>query len=299
MHGTRLPGGETSSAFAQHVARLLECGVLEGPASSSPLAAAAQSTNVLRLNPGHSQDHGRDAGRCGRRHRARRFPLRAVRAHRKMCPAAWTLPPPRRDRSEQRRASTFGGIAFGRGAALCRSQSRQTSGVSSDGIAEQIMSALAESVGCALPRVLRHSHSKAKESPSPRDGAGLRVSHIIEGSVRRAGERLRVTVHLSTCRTDPRRGAILTIGSCTISLRFRKHQPQHHRASSRATHGPRSRTQSLVRKARIKRPTTRISGGHAWAARSPAGLQRSVEYFERAVEKDPNSRAHTWVWPMR
>ena len=67
----------------------------------------------------------------------------------------------------------------------------------SDGIAEQIMSALAEVGGLrALLRVLRHSHSKARRSPSTRSARRLRVAHIIEGSVRGAGDRLRVTVRL-------------------------------------------------------------------------------------------------------
>jgi TolB-like protein len=66
----------------------------------------------------------------------------------------------------------------------------------SDGIAEQITSALAEIGGLRVAARTSAFSFKGKAVPIDEIGARLHVAHIIEGSVRRAGDRLRVTVQL-------------------------------------------------------------------------------------------------------
>jgi hypothetical protein len=132
VHWTRLPGGETSSAFAQHVSQLLERGVLgfcRIVVTPSVFERKAQSTNVLSLSTDHS------AGKLPQYWSVRLLssPSATSRSsgstNRKLGPATWTMPSSLRNRPQQREC-TSGGNAFGRGAAICRSQSRQRSGIS-------------------------------------------------------------------------------------------------------------------------------------------------------------------------
>ncbi len=106
VHWTSLPEGETSSAFAQHVSRLLERGIPGSAASSSPHQASRVGAEYERPATKPEvipQDNCRDTGRCGCGHHLRLLRVRAVRAHHKLGPATWAMPPPLRDRPRRRR----------------------------------------------------------------------------------------------------------------------------------------------------------------------------------------------------
>ncbi|MGQ0813075.1 MAG: adenylate/guanylate cyclase domain-containing protein, partial [Gemmatimonadota bacterium] len=72
----------------------------------------------------------------------------------------------------------------------------------SDGITEEILSTLAR-----IPELQVRARSssfafKNKDVPMQEIARQLRVAHILEGSVQRAGERVRITAQLLDARTD-------------------------------------------------------------------------------------------------
>ena len=71
----------------------------------------------------------------------------------------------------------------------------------SDGISEEILHTLAKTTGLRLVGRSSSFTLTGPEMAAPRVGALLGATHILAGSVRRAGDRLRITVQLETCAT--------------------------------------------------------------------------------------------------
>ena len=91
-----------------------------------------------------------------------------------------------------------------------------------DGVQDQILTNLAR---VSDLRVISHTTVRQYKSGEPRNlreiGRQLGVTHILEGSVQRAGDRLRIAAQLIDARTDSQIGPRRTIGPLPICLRFR------------------------------------------------------------------------------
>ena len=157
-----------------------------------------------------------------------------------------------------------------------------------EGMAEEIINAL---TGVAGLRVAARSSAfrfKAGERDLREIGRALDVSLILEGSVRTAGNRLRVTAQLNEAQsgyqiwsrrydrgvddvfaTQDEIAADLVqalkpdLGSAAAPLVVR------HTENQEAYH-------------------LYLRGRHYWYARSPGALQKALRYFEEATEKDPD-----------
>ena len=290
VHWTRLPGGETSSAFAQHVSQLLERGVLGSAASSSPRQPASVGAGYERAVSNHGSFRRTTAAilvgaavvitvgyfaferfdqpQAGPSH------LDDAATSAKSTAAA---PSARPAETHSVAVLPFADLSPGKDQEYL-----------SDGIAEQITVALAEIGGLRVAARTSAFSFKGKAVPIDEIGARLHVAHIIEGSVRRAGDRLRVTVQLidvsngfevwSNSYDRKLHDTLAVQEDISRSIIERLHVQltgQEQNALARPE-GTDEEAYDLY-----------LRGRHAWAARSPAGLQRSVEYFERAVEKDP------------
>ena len=165
----------------------------------------------------------------------------------------------------------------------------------SDGMTDELAHALA-----ALPelRVAGRSSSyafKGKNVPAQEIGRALDVGGIIEGTVRRAGDRLRVSVQLTGAADGKVRwsddyeraaGDVFAIqDELTKSIIA---------AIAPALHGERSTASS------VKRGTTNLAaydlylrGKYFWAKRGADNLFRAAGYFRDAIAADPQfARAH-------
>lgn len=65
-----------------------------------------------------------------------------------------------------------------------------------DGLAEELMGMLAKIPGMRVAARSSSFHFKGRTTPIPEVGRSLRVSYVLEGSVRRAGDRMRISVQL-------------------------------------------------------------------------------------------------------
>jgi len=274
VHWTRLPRGETSTAFAQHVSRLLERSVPGSAVSPSPRQSLHTGTQPERA--------------ATRPRPSRRTTAAIVVAAAGVIAAGYfgferfaqspVVPSP----LDQAETNSVAVLPF---ADLSPDKDQE---YLSDGIAEQIMSALAEVGGLRVAARTSAFSFKGKAVPIDEIGAKLRVAHIIEGSVRRAGDRLRVTVQLVDVANgfevwsstyDRNLHDILAVQEDISRSIIERLHVQLTGEEQTALTRPEGTDQAAY--------DLYLRGRHAWAARSPAGLQRAVEYFERAVEKDP------------
>jgi len=158
----------------------------------------------------------------------------------------------------------------------------------SDGFAEEIMSALSGIAGLHVAARTSAFSFKDKEVPVDEIGARLGVAHLIEGSVRRADDRLRITVQLIDTSNgfqvwsksyDRNIADIFAVqreisGNIVEQLDVRLTGRQQDAFD---------RLDAVDREAY----DLYLKGRYAWAGRSPDGLHSAVEYFEAAIQIDP------------
>lgn len=158
----------------------------------------------------------------------------------------------------------------------------------SDGFAEEIMSALSGIEGLHVAARTSAFSFKDKEVPADEIGARLGVAHLIEGSVRRADDRLRITVQLIDAsngfqvwsRSYDRNIADIFAVQREISSSIVEQLDV--RLTGRQQNAF-DRLDAVDREAY----DLYLRGRYAWAGRSPDGLHSAVKYFEAAIQLDP------------
>ncbi len=157
-----------------------------------------------------------------------------------------------------------------------------------EGVQEEILTRLARVAD--LKVISRTSTQRFKSAPSDlRDIAKqLGVMHILEGSVQKANDQVRVNVQLINTATDAHLWAdtydrkltdIFAVESeiaksIADTLRAKLNSSAEHVLASRPTEN--SEAHELY-----------LKGRYFWNRRTGANLQKAVDYFERAIEKDP------------
>jgi TolB-like protein/Tfp pilus assembly protein PilF len=160
----------------------------------------------------------------------------------------------------------------------------------SEGLAEEIINALTQISGLQVIARTSAFAFKGKDQDITKIAEALRVSNILEGSVRKSGNRIRVTaqlieaskgIHLWSERYDRELTDVFTIQdeisqAITQKLKARLSGDRHS----------------------VKRPTENIEaynlnlkGRYYRSKLTPDNLAKSKEYFEKAIELDPNYAA--------
>jgi TolB-like protein len=169
----------------------------------------------------------------------------------------------------------------------------------SDGIAEEILTALSKIDSLRVAARRSSFWFKDKQADLSEVATKLNVAHILEGAVRRDGNRVRVTAEL----IDARNG--FTIWSDT----FEREIQSIFGLQDEIT---RAIVETLKLKLEISPPPTPAHSPDAYDSylqglfysdkSTEEALRKSLEYFDRALEKDPQfSRAWTgiakaWLW---
>jgi serine/threonine protein kinase/Tfp pilus assembly protein PilF len=159
----------------------------------------------------------------------------------------------------------------------------------SDGLAEEIINALTRLPGLKVIARTSAFAFKDKNEDVRQIGEALNAAHILEGSVRRAGSRVRVTAqliavadgcHLWSERYDREMHDIFAIqdeiaqaivGVLKIRLVRRADQPAH--------------------TPNIEAYTAYLEGRYLFGQYTATGIARSLQYFERAIALDPDYAA--------
>jgi adenylate cyclase len=168
----------------------------------------------------------------------------------------------------------------------------------SDGIAEEILTALAKIDGLHVAARRSSFWFKGRETQLSEIANNLNVRHVVEGSVRRDGNRVRVTAEL----IDASNG---------FTLWSEKFEREMHGIFALQDEITRAIVDALKLKLDISPPSVSRSTdaydaylqGLFYSDKSTEeALRKSVEFFQRALDKDPKfSRAWTgiakaWLW---
>ena len=159
----------------------------------------------------------------------------------------------------------------------------------SDGLAEEIMSALAQIEGLKVIARTSAFAFKGKHEDVRRIAAALGVAHVLEGSVRKAGSRIRVTAQLVTAAD----------GSHLWSERYDREladvfaiQDEIAQAIAAALKVTLAIKPSTIRyRPKLPAYDAFLKGRQHMLINSPVAFEQAVEYFEQAISVDPEYAA--------
>ncbi|MSU59149.1 MAG: tetratricopeptide repeat protein [Pedosphaera sp.] len=158
----------------------------------------------------------------------------------------------------------------------------------SDGLTEEITTTLSRIPGLKVAARNSAFTFKGKKEDLRKVGAMLGVTTVLEGSLRKAGRQIRVTAqlvnvadgfHLWSETYDSSMEDIFAVQeeiARKIAERFALKPGGSAVANSASRHQPKEEAHNLY-----------MQGLHAWNLRTPANLERAVQLFNQAVEKDP------------
>jgi serine/threonine-protein kinase len=170
-----------------------------------------------------------------------------------------------------------------------------------EGIAEEIQTALAKIEGLRVAARRSSFWFKDKKADLKEIANKLNVDHVLEGSVRREGNRVRISAELTDCR----------IGFTLWSETFEREMQGIFALQDEIT---RAIVDALRLKLDISAPLASrlvrstdaydvyLHGLFYSDKASEVDLRKSLEYFERALEKDPQlgrawtGTAKAWLW---
>ena len=158
-----------------------------------------------------------------------------------------------------------------------------------DGLAEELLNALSKVEGLKVAARTSSFSFKGKDTNVEEIGRALHVNTVLEGSVRRSGDRLRIVVqlvnasdgyHLWSERYDREMRDIFDVQEdiareIVAKLRPKLSGEQRERMSKRHTEN--AEAYQLYLKGRFH-----------WNKRSPEGIRKAAEYFKQAIAEDPN-----------
>ena len=158
-----------------------------------------------------------------------------------------------------------------------------------DGLTEALITSLAK-IG-ALRVVSRTTvmQYKRPQTPLPQIARELQVEGIVEGTVLRSGDRVRITAQLIEARTDSH----IWAESYERDLRdiLALHADLARAIAGQIQIALTPAEQSQLGRGRPVHPEAYeayLKGRHHWNRRSGDDLKKAIEYFQRAIDKDPN-----------
>src|SRR5580658_3756990 len=166
----------------------------------------------------------------------------------------------------------------------------------SDGLTEEMITEIARLSPERLGVIARTSAMLFKSTPksTAQIGSELGVSHVLEGSVRRAGERVRITAQLIRVSDESHLWAESYERGLHDVLEV---QAEVSRAVAREIQiklTPHERQRLGPDKTRSINPQAYelyLRGRHFWYRRTEDGIRRSIECFEEALRHDPSLAA--------
>jgi len=161
----------------------------------------------------------------------------------------------------------------------------------SDGITEDILNALARTPGLRVAARTSAFSFKGRNETVQRIGDALKVGVVLEGSVRRAGNQLRITAqlinvadgfHLWSDTFDRKAEDVFAIQTEVAQRVQEALKVKLLAGSSNAT---------LAGTDNLEAYDLYLRGRHFWNQRTGADLERAVSFFQQATEKDPKFAA--------
>jgi TolB-like protein/DNA-binding winged helix-turn-helix (wHTH) protein/Tfp pilus assembly protein PilF len=161
--------------------------------------------------------------------------------------------------------------------------------VFADGITDEITTDLAKLAGPKVTSRTSALQYKGTHKTIPEIARDLNVGAIVEGSVERSADRIRVRVQLIQAATDRHLWAEEYDRQLSDVLQLEADVAQDIARQIRIELTPQQeRTLARNRTSNPQAFQDYLQGRHYWALRTPESLAKAVEYFNRAIQEDPN-----------
>jgi TolB-like protein/DNA-binding winged helix-turn-helix (wHTH) protein/Tfp pilus assembly protein PilF len=158
----------------------------------------------------------------------------------------------------------------------------------SDGLTDELITELAKIGDLRVISRTSVTGYKGTHRRVPEIGQELHVDAIVEGTVERVGDRVRIRAQLIHAATDQHLWAESYDRDLSDVLRLEGDvardiaQQIGHRRSEQRTQLPDNRAVP------VGAHEDYLKGRYYWNKRTKAGLQKGIEYFQKAIEQDPN-----------
>ena len=162
----------------------------------------------------------------------------------------------------------------------------------SDGMTDELITDLAKIKALRVISRTSVMRYKGTHTPLPEIARQLNVDAIVEGSVLRSGERVRITAQLIQVPVDKHLWAESYEGnlSDTLALQNKVARAVAEQIRIEVTSQERAELKS-VKKIDPDAYEDYLKGRYFWSKRTADGLKKAVDYFNRAIAKDPNYAA--------
>lgn len=161
-----------------------------------------------------------------------------------------------------------------------------------DGLTEELVTDLAQLHGLRVISRTSSMRYKGTQNPLPEIARELGVDGIVEGSVSRSGERVRIHVQLIRASEDVHIWASTYEGDAHDILGLQQGAAQAIAQAIRVRLSPEE--EERLTTVRLINPAAHeayLKGRYEFNQRTPASTKKSVAYFKEATEKDPNYAA--------
>jgi serine/threonine-protein kinase len=157
-----------------------------------------------------------------------------------------------------------------------------------EGMAEEIINALVKTEGLRVAALTSALQFKERGRDIRSMGRDLNVGTILEGSVRKAGNKLRVTAqllnvqdgyHIWSERYDRELEDVFAIQDAISQAIVKALAPRLIRKTAKPVPDQRSRDPEAY--------NLYLKGRYYWNKRSTEGIRKAIDYFEQAIGKDP------------
>jgi TolB-like protein len=162
-----------------------------------------------------------------------------------------------------------------------------------DGMTDELTTDLAQFADLRVISRTSAMHYKDGNKTAPQIGKELGVDALVEGSVQRVGDRVRIRAQLIDCATDRH------LWTQSYDREMKDVLSLQTEAAREIAEQIRGSVGSPADGLRVANPTpvdpeayeAYLKGRYFWNKRTPDGLNKSVEYFGQAISKDPSFAA--------
>jgi len=158
-----------------------------------------------------------------------------------------------------------------------------------DGMTDELITDLAQIRELKVVSKTSIMQYKGTRTPLPQIGRDLKVDAVVEGSVLRSGDRVRITAQLIRTATDRHIWAAAYDGDLkdVLSLQARVAEAITNEVKLNLT----AEESGRLRQWRTVDPEAvdlYLRGRYAWNQRNPEAFRQAIDYFNHALEKDPS-----------
>ena len=159
-----------------------------------------------------------------------------------------------------------------------------------DGMTEALITELAQFSPLRVISRTSAMHYKGSHQPLPEIAKELNVDAVVEGSVTRSGNRVRITAQLLEARSDRHLWAKAYDRDLRETVFLQQEVADSIVSEIQPKLGPLGSASSLSRKLQVNSEAydDYLQGQYFWYKFNEAGTRRAAEYFEESIRKDPS-----------